>query len=262
MPTTMRRNRSFLFLFAFAALALSPLVAAGVKGTGGGVTTSVGNPDPTTPSADVQSQSSGFVQQNQQSANTGAAGTLLTPGGPVQSGAAGQTTGPGAGSSTAAGDASAKGADGKPVAPGTPGAPGAAAAAAPAQPAAPPPDYVSVVRRLNRQPGDKAQQVDVVTDKPARAEAAEPQEAVSDPVPPPKPPPQNQPHPIPNHAVADADKHVAPERAASPPAATGGRGAAPDGYTFYIGLILAGALLAFAASLYLRTGGGGNITSP
>jgi hypothetical protein len=32
----------------------------------------------------------------------------------------------------------------------------------------------------------------------------------------------------------------------------GGRGAAPDGYTFWFGLLIAGALLALAAVTYLR----------
>ena len=249
----MRHARCFQAFLAFASLALSPLVAAGVHGSGGGVTTTVGNPDPTTPSAEVQSQSSGFVQQNQQLANAGAAGTQAA-GDAAPSGTKGQAANPGAAGTSPGGDASTRGADGKPGAPGTPGAP-AAAPAPPAAPPAPPPDYVSVVRHLNRQPPDKAQDADAAGE-PARTEADKPQ---AEPTPaaaatPPKPATPTPPRP--NRAAADADKHAAPERLPAPPAASGGRGAAPDGYTFYVGLILAGALLAFAASIYLRTGGG------
>jgi hypothetical protein len=39
--------------------------------------------------------------------------------------------------------------------------------------------------------------------------------------------------------------------------ASGGSGAAPDSYAFYIGLIIAGALLAFAAAMFLRVEKGG-----
>ena len=256
MLPTMRPPRSLPLFFAVAGLALSPHIAASVQGTGGGVTTTVGNTDPTAPSTDVQSQSSGFVQQNQQLASGGAAGTQTVTGDPsqAQSGARGQTTGAAAGGPGSGTDTSAKGADGKPAAPGTPGAP-AAAAAAPAQPAAPPPDYVSVVRHLNRQTGEKAKGGDASAEQLAPLEAgkppAEPQAAA--PAPPPKPP-VNPPRA--NRVPADADKHAATEHPAAPPPATGGRGAAPDGYTFYIGLIIAGALLAFAASIWLRTGGG------
>jgi len=37
-------------------------------------------------------------------------------------------------------------------------------------------------------------------------------------------------------------------------AGTGGRGSAPDGYAFPLGLLIAGLLLAFGLSTYLRIG--------
>jgi hypothetical protein len=44
------------------------------------------------------------------------------------------------------------------------------------------------------------------------------------------------------------------ERLIVPPAVTGGRGAAPDGVTFYSGLTVAGALLAFGFFTFMRLG--------
>jgi hypothetical protein len=44
------------------------------------------------------------------------------------------------------------------------------------------------------------------------------------------------------------------ERIIVPPAVTGGRGAAPDGFTFYSGITIAGALLAFGFFTFMRIG--------
>jgi len=44
------------------------------------------------------------------------------------------------------------------------------------------------------------------------------------------------------------------ERAIVPPTVTGGRGAAPDGFTFYSGITIAGALLAFGFFTFMRIG--------
>lgn len=46
------------------------------------------------------------------------------------------------------------------------------------------------------------------------------------------------------------------ERTIVPPQITGGRGAAPDGFTFYTGLMIAGALLAFGFFTFVRLGRG------
>jgi hypothetical protein len=75
--------------------------------------------------------------------------------------------------------------------------------------------------------------------------------------------------PVPSAATTPAQAHAAPApagpRVTAPavdvppqhitlPAITGGRGEAPDGFTFYSGLTIAGALLAFAFATFVRMG--------
>ena len=63
---------------------------------------------------------------------------------------------------------------------------------------------------------------------------------------PPAAPAANEMHALP------AEKSNAEAAAAVAADPGGGRGAAPDGYTFWFGLLIAGALLALAAVTYLR----------
>jgi len=137
------------------------------------------------------------------------------------------------------------------------GVPVAVVAPAPVvAPPPPPPNYESTMRRLDRH-----------TDATPTVIASGPPGAVRKPdsaVPPkaeePKP---ARPTPAPavsapaNAAPARAEnatvQQTPPERVA-PPAVTGGRGEAPDGFTFYSGVSIAGALLAFAFATFLRMG--------
>jgi hypothetical protein len=232
-------------LMSAALLAFCGTAHAGAGFTSGGVTTT-GGTNSTDPSSDVQSQSSNFVQQNQQLQNTntgangGTTGVVSLPGGKTLA------TDPNAASQGKPGDADAKNADGKS---GTPGQPGQAAAA-PAVPPPPPPDYVSVVKHLNKPAAGTASTTVVAANATAEPAPAEPPKPAPDTTPPPPRTPPVQAAPRVNR-VAEADKHPA-EHPAPPPAVSGGSGAAPDGYTFYVGLGLAGLLLGFAGITYVR----------
>jgi hypothetical protein len=219
----------------FIGLAFCTQALAGAGTTSAGVTTSGGNGNE--PSTDVTEQSTGFVQQNQQLQNAQAPNGMALP-----AGATGAQ-----GGSTTAGNSAAGAADKDPSA--NPDAPAAAAApAVPPPPPPPPPIYQSAIKHLDRRTASAA----------TAATALEP--AVP-PVPkaPPRPaslqPPPTAPKPAapnaPRENARRADKAV--EHPAQP-AVTGGRGAAPDGYTFYSGLTLAGALLAFGLFTFLRIG--------
>ncbi len=229
-----------------AGFIFSAPAVAGVGATNSGVTTSIPNQDPTQPSADVQSQSSGFVQQNQQLANQqnpaqpGQAGIALPGGTGSQSGA---VPGNSANPNTAEG--------------GKNGAPGAAPQPPPPPPA-PPPVYQSNIKPVARDTpetsGEPGRTVVATTAVPTTAVPPPPSPV------PVKPPavPDTAPAPHPAQA-AMAPKHLPdPQTKAAPPppANAGGRGSAPDGYTFLLGLLVTGALLAFALVTYLRIGRG------
>jgi hypothetical protein len=239
MIMTVNKFRVFLLIAACAPFANA---LAGVGATSSGVSTNIGTGS-TDPSAGVQQQSAGFTQQNQQLQNAsapGAAASLAMPGSatganPSKSNAAGNSPG-------STDPAQAAGA-----------APGAAAA--PAVPPPPPPTYVSVVKHLkpDAPPADTVAtgvvavptttpppaQVDATPAAPARAPAMTP--AV----------PTAAPRPV-ARADANVANHTGAEHMPDASGSTGGRGDAPDGITFYAGLGLALALLAFALSTYLR----------
>ncbi|MBU6199683.1 MAG: hypothetical protein KGI64_11370 [Xanthomonadaceae bacterium] len=228
-------RRFVLQLSLCAGFACGAPALAGVGTTSAGVTTT----DPNAPSANVQQQSAGFVAANQQLQN-GAASGIALPGG-VAGGAA--PTG-----QNAAGNADAKGAP-----TGQSGAQGAAvehaAPALPAAPPPPPPTYESKMRPIN-QPATIA----AASTPPQPAASAPPVQAPVH-VPAPAPPFAARPPAAPvanqNHA-RPAEKSNAEAALAVPADPGGGRGAAPDGYTFWFGLLIAGALLALAAVTYLR----------
>ena len=225
-----------LFVVCFAC---SGPLWAGVGATSSGVTTTVGNS--TDPSAEVQQQSSGFVQQNQQQ-NT------PTPG-------AGTAT---SGATSQAGQAGTNGAQNGDRA-NTAGVNGVAVVApppAPATPPPPPPVYESTMRRLDRH-SDAAPTV-VASGPPGAvrkhdpADSAKPAKPAA---PTPKPAPTPTAPPPPNTVTpARADASPTPPERVTAPVVSGGRGEAPDGFTFYSGISIAGALLAFAFATYLRMG--------
>ena len=231
-PAEMAVRRFILQLSLCAGFVCAAPAHAGVGTTSAGVTTT----DPNAPSANVQQQSAGFVAANQQLQN-GAPRGIELPGG-----AAGQT------SQNSAGNA-----DSKSVQTGQTGAQGTAAEhAAPAVPAAPPPPpptYESKMRPIN-QPATTA----AAPTPPHPAASAPPMQAAvhasaqAPPVAakPPAAPAANEMHARP---AEKSNAEAAPAVAADP---GGGRGAAPDGYTFWFGLLIAGALLALAAVTYLR----------
>jgi hypothetical protein len=57
--------------------------------------------------------------------------------------------------------------------------------------------------------------------------------------------------------AADPAERAGAERVTAGTGSSGGSGTAPDSYAFYIGLIIAGVLLAFAAAMFLRAEKGG-----
>lgn len=208
-------------------LLLSVPALAGVGAQSSGVAST----DPTNPSTDVQQQSAGFVAQNQQLQNAPANNGIALPGSVTGAAAAG----------------GAKGEDAK----------DAAAAQKPQTPAAPPPPpptYVSNMRPLNRaaEPTAPEQVVSAKPEASSATTAPAPAKPVAAPV-------QRKPPLAPQIAVAPKPKPVvAPmrEAPASVPEPGGGRGAAPDEYTFYFGLAIAAALLALALATFLRIGRG------
>ena len=239
---------STLAALLLSTVALAPAALAGVAGTSAGVTTTIGNSNE--PSADVQAQSAGFVQQNQQNQQAQQGGQSVS-GVVLPVGAVGDPTQAAADKSAAA--LSGKSVDGR-------NASGAeAVVAVPAAPPPPPPVYESTMRRLEKRNAP-------TTPPPTTVEASGPPGAVrkDDGQPAVKPeqvvpaaaaaPAQAQTKP-----AAPAPRVTTPVVEASPeritlPAVTGGRGEAPDGFTFYSGVTIAGALLAFALATFLRIG--------
>lgn len=235
----------------FLLLAAVSQAYAGAGQTGAGVTTTVPT-DPTAATQDVQSQSSNFVQQNQALAGSnGVTGTAAAIGTP----AALRPGQPG----------SATDANGKPIDPNNPSNDPKAAdqkPAAPAVPPAPPPEYVSNIKKVDR----TAAVVPVATPAAAAADkkaadttkegtpAALDASAITAPgmqrqaAAPQKPAPR---------AAAEPAERTGSEHVAAGTGSSGGSGSPPDSYAFYIGLIIAGALLAFAAAMFLRVEKGG-----
>lgn len=228
-----------------STVAFAPAAIAGVAGTSAGVTTTIGNSNE--PSADVQAQSAGFVQKNQQAQQGGqSVSAVVLPVGaapdPTQA-AADKTAAAFAGKSIDGRDAS-----------------GAAVTAAPETAPPPPPVYESTMRRLEKRnapatpppttveasgpPGavrkDDGQPAVKMEEPVAAAAAAPAAQAQSKPA-------ASAPR-VPTPVVEASPEHI------TPPAVTGGRGAAPDGFTFYSGVTIAGALLAFALATFMRIG--------
>jgi len=224
------------------------LIAAGFSGplfanvgvTSSGVTSTVGNS--TDPSPDVQSQSAGFVQQNQQLQNGATPNGTTATSAIVGTTATSATPTAGNGGNAGNADATQQGQAGAAAAP----------AAPPAAPPAPPPTYESTMRRLDRR-NDAAPTV-IASGPPGavrKAETAEPPKpAAAEPAAAPAATSTNAPATQANNAAIEPRT----ERILQPPAVTGGRAAAPDGFTFYSGLTVAGSLLAFAFATYLRMG--------
>jgi hypothetical protein len=228
-------------------LAAASQAHAGAGQTSAGVTTTVGS-DPTAATQDVQSQSSNFVQANQALAN----GTT---------GMAGTATGTTLGSATATRNGQ-PGSDpnnpGKPGDPNNPSnTPNAANAkpAAPAAPPAPPPDYVSNIKKVDRSATVAAVVPAVAAsgEKSASSTAKSTAPADNDPSAVTAPGVQRQAaRQKPATRAAEPDAGTGAERVAEVTGSSGGSGEPPDSFTFYIGLIIAGALLAFAAAMFLR----------
>ncbi len=238
----------------FLLLAAASQVYAGVGATGSGVTTTVPTSDPTAATQAVQEQSSNFAQQNQALASTnGVTGTTGTIG---AAGTAGGTK-PGQ-PGTGAVDA-----NGKPIDPNNPSADPKAAnqkPAAPAAPPAPPPEYVSNIKKVDRSAvvADVAPVAVASTEKKVGTNAKTPVAEI-DPSAVTAPGMQLQSaaqKPVPRPAEEPAERTGA-ERVTPGTGSSGGSGSAPDSYAFYIGLIVAGALLAFAAAMFLRVEKGG-----
>ncbi len=258
VSTTMNKH-AFLYFFAFAAAVAASSALAGAGQTGAGVTTTTGTIDPTTATQNVQSQSSNFVQENQ-AAQTG----QVTPNGtPVASAAAIGTAASRTGAAGTAGDPSNP-ANGKPGDPNNPASANAQAASAPPVPAAPPPEYVSNIKKVNRDAAPSG--VAVVdtatptgaagaTQSSAPIAAAVPNSAPADNVVgAPGAQRQNSAAMPRSSRPVDATKAAATDRASQQPATPAtGSGTAPDSYAFYIGIVIAGVLLAFAASTFFRS---------
>lgn len=237
-------------------MAASSSVLAGAGQTGAGVTTTTGTIDPTTATQNVQSQSSNFVQENQATQ----AGQVL-PNGTVSAAVGTAASRTGAAGTTQNGDGS-NAATGKPGDPNNP-AGANAQASAPAVPAAPPPEYVSNIKKVNRDgtpTGVAVVDTATTTGAAAGAKSSTPiAAAVANSAPADNvvgaPGAQRQ-GTAPSRAArpADATKASATDRAPQQLAAqTSGSGSAPDSLTFYIGIVIAGLLLAFAASTFFRS---------
>jgi hypothetical protein len=224
-------------------LAAAPALA-GVAGTSSGVTSTIGTQGTNT-SPDVQQQSAGFVQQNQQlqAGQNGVSPTgIVLPGGVANAAAA----------------STAKGAPNS-ANPGDPGSAQPATPATPPPPPPPPPTYVSVVKHLS--PSQEA--ADAATNDTAMPVAAVtpplmPVPATTDPAPVPAKAAAavTPPAPVtsaPANAAANAAKIGATERTAEAGVVSGGRGPAPDGYTFYVGFGIALVLLVIALGAYLSS---------
>lgn len=245
--------RRFILITAWlitVCLASVPALA-GVGGTSAGVTTNIPGQS-TDPSADVQAQSAGFVQQNQQLQNGATPIGIAVPA---------SASGTAAGQGNAAGSPTDVNSKQKPG-----GAdPANAQPVAPPPPPPPPPTYVSVVKHLAPQTPDtnSASGTAVIASvpiastvvpppAPSAQEKADPSSAAIAPI------PVAPPRAAINRARADAadvnaEKTAATDHAVTTRAITGGRGEAPDGFAFYTGLGIALLLLAVALATYLRT---------
>lgn len=251
------KKHTLLYFFAIAGMAASSSVFAGAGQTGSGVTTTTGTVDPTLATQNVQSQSSNFVQENQATQ----AGQVL-PNGTVSAAVGTAASRTGAAGTAQNGDAS-NAATGKPGDPNNP-AGANAQASAPAVPAAPPPDYVSNIKKVNRDgaPAGVAV-VDTATTTGAAtvAKSSTPiATAGANSTPPDNvvgaPGAQRQGTATATRATrpADATKVSATDHASQQPAAqASGSGSAPDNFAFYIGIVIAGLLLAFAAATFFRS---------
>lgn len=242
-------TNKFVYFLLFTAVSQA---YAGAGQTSAGVTTTVPT-DPTAATQDVQSQSSNFAQQNQSlAASNGATGPNGTI---IAAGAAG-----------AARPGGATDANGRPINdPNNPaGDPRAAnqAPVVPAAPPAPPPEYVSNIKKVDRTAVAAAVTppvADVADKKPAASPTHSPAADIDTSVVT-APGVQRQaaatqkPEPRP---AAEATERTGAERVAPGTGSSGGSGSPPDSFAFYIGLIVAGALLAFAAAMFLRTEKGG-----
>ena len=231
----------FAILF-LSSLAFSGSAFAGVGATSAGVTTTVGNSNE--PSPDVQAQSSGFVQQNQQLQNGS------TPNNPASS----------AGAAVVATSAAIPAATNAPTDAATAGNSADAAqtgqpSAAPAAPPAQAPAYESTMRRLDKRnaPSDATPPMTVEASGPAGAVRKADAPPAVKPVEPAAPAPARPAATAGAPRVTPPAVEVPPERI-TPPAISGGRGEAPDGFTFYSGVTIAGALLAFALATFVRMG--------
>jgi hypothetical protein len=246
-PTMIKH--SLVYFLAIAAIAASPAVFAGAGQTSAGVTTTTGTVDPTAATQNVQSQSSNFVQENQ-------AAQIGTP----VSGVTGTAAKTGASNTAQGGDPSNT--TGKPGDPNNPNDPKAAGAqaAAPVVPAAPPPEYVSNVKKVTRDPTATGVVVadNATTDGGTKLPTAPPSAATNSTAPANAvgaPGVQRQATAsVPRvPRAAETAKVNAADRTPQQAAAVGGSGSAPDTYAFYIGIIIAGALLAFAAATFFRS---------
>ncbi len=235
------------FILIASLLAATPALA-GVGGTSSGVTSTVGIQG-TNASPEVQQQSAGFVQQNQQlqDAQNGASpnGIVMPGGGANAAGARGAANG-----ANAANPANPES--------GEKGAPGSAPATPPPPPP-PPPTYVSVVKHLT--PGSDSADPAGTTAAPVTvvapatpATTVMPAQAKADSLP--APAKVTAPPPVagaPSTATENAEKIGASERTAETGVVSGGRGPAPDGYTFYVGFGIALLLLVIAFGAYLSS---------
>ena len=224
--------RFFPSLFAaLAAIAVGAPAFAGVGVTSSGVVTT----DPNAPSTDVQQQSSGFVAANQQAQNTATNGGIAVPG------AAAGSTGHGAASASASATANTQNANAANA------AAHAATPAVPPPPPPPPPTYESKMRPVARAP-DPAPAPAIATPTATAPSVQKPVAANQKPAEPaPVAAPKTQPMQTPAAAAPKTQQEV--------PVVTdpgGGRGVAPEGYTFWFGLLIAGALLALAAVTWMK----------
>jgi hypothetical protein len=243
------------FIFIATCLATAPALAS-VGGTSSGVTSTVGTQG-TNASPEVQQQSAGFVQQNQQlqdAQNPVSPPGIILPGGAANAASA----------SAAKGAQNSANPGGSKENPGDPGSAQAAPApATPPPPPPPPPTYVSVVKHLTpgQEAADPAQTETAAAATPVTAVVTPPvtpAPAKTDPVPgaPKMAAAVNPPAPLasaPANAATNAAKIGASERATEAGVVSGGRGPAPDGYTFYVGFGIALLLLVIAFAAYLSS---------
>jgi hypothetical protein len=192
----------------------------------------------------VQQQSAGFVQQNQQlqdAQNAASPSAVVLPGGTTAAGASAR------GAANAANPANPES-----------GEKAGSTPATPPPPPPPPPTYVSVVKHLTPGPdsADPAGTTAIVT---APAAAAAPPAVAPETVKTetsPAPAKATAPLPLaaaPTPAAADVEKIGASERVAETGVVSGGRGPAPEGYTFYVGFGIALLLLVIAFGAYMSS---------